>query len=255
MVHISPSSAGRPMRSRKPARWLALAGLVVLAGCASVPPPNEAMNLAQSQLQAARDAGAADYDPVDLGFAQDKFQQAQGAMAARKYAQAADLAAESRADADLARVKANLGAARAKIQSKMNANAELREQGAQAAAAAAAEFAKPLPMPATAGSAPAPAGVMVSTPAWLSSAILLPAPIRLLAPIPVASSPGLAPSPAGAGALPPAAPLEDMPAPSASVLSAPPSGQGFQTMPAQPSSSGAQDSNATQGFQPAGGQP
>ena len=216
MVHISPSSAGRPMRSRKPAHWLALVGLVVLAGCASVPPPNEAMNLAQSQLQAARDAGAADYDPVDLGFAQDKFQQAQGAMAARKYAQAADLAAESRADADLARVKANLGAARAKIQSKMNANAELREQGAQAAAAAAAEFAKPLPMPATAGSAPAPAG---------------------------------------AGALPPAAPLEDMPAPSASVLSAPPSGQGFQTVPAQPSSSGAQDSNATQGFQPAGGQP
>jgi hypothetical protein len=216
MVHISPSSAGRPMRSRKPAHWLALAVLMVLAGCASVPPPNEAMNLAQSQLQAARDAGAADYDPVDLGFAQDKFQQAQGAMAARKYAQAADLAAESRADAELARVKANLGAARAKIQSKMNANAELREQGAQAAAAAAAEFAKPLPMPATAGSAPAPAG---------------------------------------AGALPPAAPLEDMPAPSASVLSAPPSGQGFQTVPAQPSSSGAQDSNATQGFQPAGGQP
>jgi hypothetical protein len=193
-----------------------LAGLVVLAGCASVPPPNEAMNLAQSQLQAARDAGAADYDPVDLGFAQDKFQQAQGAMAARKYAQAADLAAESRADADLARVKANLGAARATTQAKLNANAALREQGAQAAAAAAAEFAKPLPMPATAGSAPAPAG---------------------------------------AGALPPAAPLEDMPAPSASVLSAPPSGQGFQTMPAQPSSSGAQDSNATQGFQPAGGQP
>ena len=204
------------MRSRKPAHWLALAVLMVLAGCASVPPPNEAMNLAQSQLQAARDAGAADYDPVDLGFAQDKFQQAQGAMAARKYAQAADLAAESRADAELARVKANLGAARAKIQSKMNANAELREQGAQAAAAAAAEFAKPLPMPATAGSVPAPAG---------------------------------------AGALPPAAPLEDMPAPSASVLSAPPSGQGFQTVPAQPSSSGAQDSNATQGFQPAGGQP
>jgi hypothetical protein len=216
MVHISPSSAGRPMRSRKPAHWLAMAGLMVLAGCAIVPPPNEAMNLAQTQLQAARDAGAADYDPVDLGFAQDKFQQAQGAMAARKYAQAADLAAESRADAELARVKANLGAARAKIQSKMNANAELREQGAQAAAAAAAEFAKPLPMPATAGSAPAPAG---------------------------------------AGALPPAAPLEDMPAPSASVLSAPPSGQGFQTVPAQPPSSGGQDSNATQGFQPAGGQP
>ncbi|HKR75245.1 MAG TPA: DUF4398 domain-containing protein [Rhodanobacter sp.] len=216
MVHISPSPAGRLARSPKLARWLASAGLLVLAGCASVPPPNEAMNLAQTQLQAARDAGAADYDPVDLGFAQDKFQQAQGAMADRKYAQAADLAAESRADAELARVKANLGAARAKIQSKMNANAELREQGAQAAAAAAAEFAKPLPTPATTGSTPAPAG---------------------------------------SGGLPPAAPLEDMPAPSASVLSAPPSGQGFQSVPAQNPPSHGQDSNATQGFQPAGGQP
>lgn len=220
MVHISPSSPPLSARSRELARRLVapglLAVLLALSGCASVPPPNEAMNLAQSQLQAARDAGAADYDPVDLGFAQDKLQQAQGAMADRKYAQAADLAAESRADAELARVKANLGAARAKIQSKMSANAELRAQGAQAAAAAAAEFAKPLPLPASAGSASAPAG---------------------------------------AGSLPPAAPLEDMPAPSASVLSAPPSGQGFQSVPAQPSSSGGQDSNATQGFQPAGGQP
>ena len=206
MVHISPSS------TRPPARQAALAGLLagllLLAGCASVPPPNDAMNLAQTQLQAARDAGAAVYDPVDLGFAQDKFQQAQGAMAAGKYALAADLAAESRADAELARVKASLGAARAKIQTKMDENTHLREEGAQAAAAAAAEFAKPLPMPATAGSAPAPA------------------------------SPG---------ALPPAAPLEDMPAPSASVLSAPAPGQGFQTSPEQ--------NPSTQGFQPAGGQP
>ena len=222
MVHISLSSPRYRARFRGPARQSALAGLLagmlVLAGCASVPPPNEAMNQAQSQLQAARDAGAADYDPVDLGFAQDKFQQAQGAMADRKYDLAADLADESRADAELARVKANLGAARAKIQSKMNANADLREQGAQAAAAAAAEFAKPLPMPATAGSVPAPAG---------------------------------------SGGLPPAAPVEDMPAPSATVLSPPPSGQGFQTVPAQnpPSNSNGQDSNQTQGFQPAGGQP
>lgn len=214
MVHISPSPARRP--ARLPAVVGLLAGLLILAGCASVPPPNEAMNLAQSQLQAARDAGAADYDPVDLGFAQDKFQQAQAAMADRKYELAADLAAESRADAELARVKANLGAARTQIQSKMNANAALREQGAQAAAAAAAEFAKPLPMPATAGSAPAPAG---------------------------------------SAALPPAAPLEDMPAPSASVLSEPPSGQGFQTVPAQNPPPNGHDSNATQGFQPAGGQP
>ncbi|MBD8873298.1 DUF4398 domain-containing protein [Rhodanobacter sp. DHB23] len=204
MVHISFSSArtaaGLSVAGRLPALAGLLAGVLLLASCASVPPPNEGMNQAQARLQAARDAGATDYDPVDLGFAQDKFQQAQAAMADRKYALAADLAAESRADADLARAKANLGAARAKIQDKMNTNAELREEGAQAAAAAAAEFAKPLPVPAAAGSAPAPAS---------------------------------------SGALPSAAPVEDMPAPSASVLAPPPD----------------QDSNTTQGFQPAGGQP
>jgi len=214
MVHISLSSA------RQAAKVGLLVGLLALVGCASVPPPNDAMNQAQSRLQAAHDAGAADYDPVDLGFAQDKFQQAQAAMADRKYAQAADLAAESGADADLARVKANLGAARSQIQSKMNANAELRQQGAEAAAAAAAEFAKPLPVPSYASSAPAPA----------SSSAVPP------------------------GAMPAAAPVEDMPAPSASAL-APPSGQGFQTMPQAPSQTQSQDSDATQGFQPAGGQP
>lgn len=224
MVHISLLSPRRSAGLRASVRVGLVAGLLLLAGCASVPPPNEAMNLAQAQLQAAHDAGASDYDPVDLGFAKDRFQQAQAAMADRKYALAADLAAESRADANLARIKADLGAARAQIQAKMDANAELREKGAQAAAAAAAEFAKPMALPAAAGSAPAPA-----------------------------SSSALAPA-AGSSALPPAAPVEDLPAPPESVLSAPSSGDGFQSVPA-PASGQAQDSNATQGFQPVGGQP
>lgn len=184
MVHISPSSNGRPMRSHKLARQPVLAGmlagLLVLAGCASVPPPNEAMNQAQTQLQAARDAGAADYDPVDLGFAQDKFQQAQTAMAERKYVDAAALAEESRADAELARAKARLSAARAQIQSKVQENARLRAQGEQIEAEARQQ---------EQNAAPAATG---------------------------SSSP---------------APTEDMPAPASSVLSAPPPGSGFQTVP------------------------
>jgi hypothetical protein len=90
------------------------------------------MNMAQIQLQAARDADAADYAPVDLGFAQGKFQQAQAAMASRKYEDAADLADEARADAELALAKARLGAARAKIQSKVEENSRLRERMEQA---------------------------------------------------------------------------------------------------------------------------
>ena len=173
-----------------------LALTLALTGCATVPPPDDSMNLAQTQLQAARDAGAADYAPVDLGFAQDKFQQAQAAMAERKYADAASLAEDSRADAELARAKARLGAARAQIQGKVQENTRLRSQGEQAAAAEQ----RP------AQQAP-PAAASSST-----------------------------------------APTEDMPAPSPSELSAPPSGAGFQTLPEngqQPASS-----SSTQEVQP-----
>lgn len=129
MVHIFSPSNGRSRSARKAVSTVILALILgSLAGCASVPPPDNAMNQAQSQLQAARDAGAADYAPVDLGFAQNKFQQAQAAMASRDYDVAAVLAEEAQADAELARAKARLGAARAQIQSKTEANNQLREQ-------------------------------------------------------------------------------------------------------------------------------
>ncbi|MEO7066665.1 MAG: DUF4398 domain-containing protein [Rhodanobacter sp.] len=117
---------GRVLRRSGWVRVATVGLLLVLAGCATVPPPDNSMNRAQAQLQAARDADAADYAPVDLGFAQDKFQQAQAAMAARKYANAADLSEESRADAELAQAKARLGAARSQIQSKVQENTRLR---------------------------------------------------------------------------------------------------------------------------------
>ncbi|MFC5526981.1 DUF4398 domain-containing protein [Rhodanobacter ginsengisoli] len=122
------------------------------------------MNLAQTELQAAREAGAADYAPVDLGFAQDKFQQAQAAMAERKYADAANLAGESSADAELARAKARLGAARAQIQSKMQENDRLRQLGEQSATDAPPQpQALPSSPPAT-QDMPAPASSVLSAP-------------------------------------------------------------------------------------------
>lgn len=174
-MHIFSPPAGSPRRIRSAMAVLVLA--LALAGCASVPPPNDSMNQAQNQLQMARDAGAADYAPVDLGFAQDKFQQAQAAMAERKYADAASLAEESRADAELAQAKAKLGAARAQIQSKVQENTRLRQQGEPAAATAP--------------------GAQDAAPAQPSSS---------------------------------APPTGDMPAPSSSILSAPPA-DGFQTVP------------------------
>jgi len=165
-MYIFPPLAGSLGRIRTATAVLALT--LALAGCASVPPPDDSMNRAQTQLQGARDAGAADYAPVDLGFAQDKFQQAQAAMAQRKYADAANLAEESRADAELARAKARLGAARAQIQSKVQENTRLRSQGEQAAAEQQQQQQAP-PAPASSGAVPtqdmpAPPSSELSTP-------------------------------------------------------------------------------------------
>jgi hypothetical protein len=166
VMYIFPPLAGSLGRIRTATAVLALT--LALAGCASVPPPDDSMNRAQTQLQGARDAGAADYAPVDLGFAQDKFQQAQAAMAQRKYADAANLAEESRADAELARAKARLGAARAQIQSKVQENTRLRSQGEQAAAEQQQQQQAP-PAPASSGAVPtqdmpAPPSSELSTP-------------------------------------------------------------------------------------------
>jgi len=167
MYFFSPL-AGFPSRFRTVTAALALT--LALTGCATVPPPNDAMNLAQNQLQAARDAGAADYAPVDLGFAQDKFQQAQASMADRKFADAASLAEESSADAELASAKAKLGAARAQIQSKLQENTRLRQEGEQLAARQQQmEQAAPAPAPESSTAAPvqdmpAPSASVLSAP-------------------------------------------------------------------------------------------
>lgn len=164
MYFFSPPAA----RARRLLAAIAVLALA-LAGCATAPPPNDSMNLAQYQLQAARDAGAADYAPVDLGFAQDKFQQAQAAMEARKYADAASLAEESGADAELARVKARLGAARAEMQSKLQENTRLRSEGEQLAAQQQ-QMEQAAPAPAIDSSAPPPVGDMPAPSASVLSA-------------------------------------------------------------------------------------
>jgi multidrug efflux pump subunit AcrA (membrane-fusion protein) len=228
MVHTFSPLQVRNARARAVVPALLLAVSLSLGGCASVPPPDGAMNQAQSQLQSARDAGADTYDPVDFGFAQDKFQQAQAAMADRKYAQAADLADESRADATLARTKAMLAAARAQIQSKTDANSQLRAQNAEAQSENDQHYQQQKAQLAAQQAAVQQQAAGDNTddnggnPA--SSAT---------SPVPASSAP--APLPAQAPV------QQDMPAPSSSVLGNPnqpqqqqqpaPPGQGFQTVP------------------------
>lgn len=101
---------------------------MLLAACASVPPPTNLMQRAQQQLDAANQARASDYAPVDLTFAKQRLQSAQAAMNNRKYALARDMANESLADGRLAQTRAELAATRKQI-SKQNAeNKRLRAQ-------------------------------------------------------------------------------------------------------------------------------
>ncbi|HTV84623.1 MAG TPA: DUF4398 domain-containing protein [Dyella sp.] len=214
MVHTFSPLQGRDRRFKTVVPVWVAAVLLLLTGCASVPPPDGAMNQAQAQLQAARDAGASDYDPVDFGFAQDKFQQAQAAMADRKYALAADLADESRADATLARTKAQLGQARAQIQSKTDANSQLRSQNAEAQSENDQHYQQLKAQLAAQQAAvqQQAGGDNGDNPASSASA----------------------PAAPSSSALPSQAPVQqDMPAPSSSVLGNPPQGQqgGFQTQP------------------------
>jgi hypothetical protein len=224
MVHTFSPLQKRDKRFAAVAPVLSATLALILSGCASVPPPDSAMTQAQSQIQSARDAGAQDYDPVDFGFAQDKFQQAQVAMANGKYAQAGDLADESRADATLARTKALLGQARGQIQSKTDANRQLRAQNDEAQSENDQHYQQQKTQ------LTAQMAAMQQSDNDQDNG-------QDNGGNPASSS--TTPAPAASSALPPQAPMQqDMPAPSSSVLNnAPPvqqqqpQGQGFQSMP------------------------
>jgi hypothetical protein len=221
MVHTISPLQRRDKRFAAAVPVLSATLALILGGCASVPPPDSAMTQAQAQIQSARDAGAQDYDPVDFGFAQDKFQQAQVAMANGKYAQAADLADESRADATLARTKALLGQARGQIQSKTDANRQLRAQNEEAQTENDQHYQQQKAQMA------AQMAAMQQSDDGQNGQDNGGNP----------ASSGTSPVPASSSALPPQAPIQqDLPAPSSSVLNGTPGqqqpqGQGFQSVP------------------------
>ena len=113
---------------RRGAQFCALAVILLLAGCASVPPPTERLDRAQAALEVALDAGARTWAPLELGFAQDKLDQALAAVNGRHNALAANLADESIANSDLARVKARLGQQREDNETAQAENQRMRAQ-------------------------------------------------------------------------------------------------------------------------------
>lgn len=80
--------------------------VVLIAGCASTPPPTEQIAVSKSAISNAVSAGGSEYAPVEMRTAQDKMDRASRAMAKEEYENARWLAEEAQADARLAEKKA-----------------------------------------------------------------------------------------------------------------------------------------------------
>ncbi len=114
------------------ALFLALA----LAACGPTKPPPDLLGNAQQRLVSARNSGAATFAPLELRFAEERFNQAQAAILDRDYTLAANLADESAANSELAAIKARLGKLRESVDQLKQENAEINRV-LQAAGAAA----------------------------------------------------------------------------------------------------------------------
>jgi hypothetical protein len=79
---------------------------LVIAGCASVPPPTEQIAVSKQAVSNATSAGGNEFASADMRAAQDKLDRAIQAMTAEDYKNAQLLAEQAQVDAQLAAAKA-----------------------------------------------------------------------------------------------------------------------------------------------------
>ncbi|TAN08203.1 MAG: DUF4398 domain-containing protein [Rhodanobacteraceae bacterium] len=158
--------------------FAAAALAAVLAGCATAPPPIQLMDHAQTEILAARNAGAATAAPETLAESERRLAAAQELSAKGDNGKATDKAEEAEAAAATARARAEVVQIDQQVQQQTEVN-----QGLQAdlerrqAAAAAAQQAALAPAPATSVGGPAAAS-STAAPAAASTAAT-PAPVTL----------------------------------------------------------------------------
>lgn len=99
---------------------------MILTACGPTRPPPDVLGNAQLNLASARSAGAATFAPLELRFAEERFDQAQTAMQDRDYRLATNLAEESEANSELAVIKARLGKLRESVDQLKQKNAEIQ---------------------------------------------------------------------------------------------------------------------------------
>jgi len=82
-----------------------LTGVLLLAACASTPPPTASLQAAHQAISNAERAEAGHYAPAELGEARSKLASADTAVSEQKMTMAEQLADESRIEAQLASAK------------------------------------------------------------------------------------------------------------------------------------------------------
>jgi hypothetical protein len=110
---------------RKPAIVLIT---LLLASCATPQPAPQAFNDAEEAIDAAVQAGAEEYSPVELRFAREKLAEARKGIEARQYDKSFYLIEQSEINSGLAIEKSRAAVMRAKVADLARENEILREE-------------------------------------------------------------------------------------------------------------------------------
>ena len=102
--------------------------LLVAAGCATIPPPNEQMAVAQAAVQRASTAMTSEVAPAELGIAVAKLASAKSALAAGDSVRARRLADEATVDAQVAELSAQSARAQKAARDSADAARVLSEE-------------------------------------------------------------------------------------------------------------------------------
>lgn len=104
----------------------AAAALVLLAACATTPPDPRLLDNAEQAIETAREAGAEDYAPLELRFAQERLEAARFQLDNDQAGPARRLADEAEIEAQLALARSRAAQARADLSQRQRELERLR---------------------------------------------------------------------------------------------------------------------------------
>lgn len=108
-------------------RMLAVVSLLSLAGCATTPPPDfRLLENAETALRQAEEAGAAEYAPLELRFARERFDAARLQLDGGRMVEARRSADEAEIEAQLALARTRAAQTRADLAQRQRALERLR---------------------------------------------------------------------------------------------------------------------------------